>query len=59
MELKEIKLTPRRIELLEKMGIHSVESLLKTYPFRYETVEAVPFEQWDKGQTVCFEGVIC
>ncbi len=58
MELKEIKLTPRRIELLEKMGIHSVESLLKTYPFRYETIEAVPFDQWEKGQTVCFEGVI-
>lgn len=58
MELKEIKLTPRRIELLEKMGITSVEQLVHTYPFRYETIVATPFDQWQVGNNVAFEGVI-
>lgn len=59
MELKELKLTPRRISLLEKMGITTVEQLVKTYPFRYEEVTAVPYEQWQPGQAVSFEGIIC
>ena len=37
MDLKLLKLTPRRKQLLEKMSIFSVEDLLKTYPMRYET----------------------
>lgn len=58
MELKTLKLTPRRMELLEKMSIHSVEDLLKTYPMRYETIQSLPFDQWKKGDSVCFEGLI-
>lgn len=59
MELNQLKLTPRRQELLHKMGIDSIESLLKTYPFRYESFQALPFCQWQENETVCFEGLIC
>lgn len=59
MELSVLKLTPRRQELLHKMGIDSVESLLKTYPFRYESFQALPYSEWQENQTVCFEGLIC
>ena len=37
MELTELKLTARRFGLLQKMGITTLEQLLKTYPFRYES----------------------
>ena len=59
MELEKIKLTKRRIELLNKMEIHSVEELLRTYPYRYESIQSTPFLQWKENDTVCFEGLIC
>lgn len=48
MELSKIKLTKRRLELLERMNIHSVEDLLKTYPLRYEMIETIPYSEWQK-----------
>ena len=59
MELKKLKITPRRLAALEKMEITTTESLLRYYPFRYEMVEAVPFEQWQEHDHVAFEGLIC
>ncbi|MDO4467569.1 MAG: ATP-dependent DNA helicase RecG [Bacillota bacterium] len=59
MELKKLKLTDRRMDLLQKLGIHSIEELLKTYPFRYEKLEAKPFSSWQEKDNVCFEGLIC
>ncbi|MBQ0065696.1 MAG: ATP-dependent DNA helicase RecG [Firmicutes bacterium] len=59
MELKKLKLTARRMEFLDKLGIHSIEELLKTYPYRYEKLEAKPFSEWEEKDTVCFEGLIC
>lgn len=61
MELKNMKdlhITPRRLQFLERMGITTLEDLLRTYPFRYENVQTVPFEQWQTGDNVAFEGVI-
>lgn len=59
MELNKLKITARRLGYLEKMGIESIESLLTTYPSRYQTIEVVPFSQWELNQSVCFEGLIC
>lgn len=56
--MKELQITPRRLQLLERMGITSLEELLRTYPFRYENVQTVPFEQWQIGDNVAFEGII-
>lgn len=59
MDLSVLKLTSRRQGLLAKMGIASVEDLLETYPFRYETIEIIPYDQWQENDHVCFEGLIC
>ena len=59
MDLNVLKLTSRRQGLLAKMGIASVEDLLETYPFRYETIEIIPYDQWQENDHVCFEGLIC
>lgn len=59
MAFANLKITKRRQDFLEKMGIHTIQDLLKTYPTRYEQVEALPFEQWEINQAVSFEGLIC
>ena len=59
MNLTSLSLTKRRLELMEKMEIRSVEDLLKTYPYRYETVQSTPFSSWKEQDSVCFEGLIC
>lgn len=59
MELKDLKLTKRRLKLLQEMGITDLDTLLQTYPLRYEHVEAVPFSAWKPGDNVAFEGRIC
>lgn len=59
MDLSGLKLTSRRQGLLAKMGIFSVEDLLATYPFRYETIEIIPYDAWKENETICFEGLIC
>lgn len=58
MDLSLLKLTPRRRQILEKMNVKSVEELLHTYPFRYESISASPFNEWQPGDTVAFEGLI-
>lgn len=59
MNLNELKLTPRRISLLQKMGIDTVEQLLKTFPYRYDVVSVVPFDKWQERDSICVEGLIC
>ena len=58
MELSQLKLTARRYGFLEKMKITTLEQLLKTYPFRYETIESVPYTEWSKGDSIAFEGLL-
>lgn len=58
LELEKLKLTARRYGLLQKMKITTLEQLIKTYPFRYETIEAIPFDQWEKGEHIALEGLI-
>jgi ATP-dependent DNA helicase RecG len=58
MELSVLKLTKRRQQLLEHMQIFTVEDVLKHYPLRYEQVESIPFDQWQKADNVCFEALI-
>lgn len=58
MDLKEIKVTPKKKEILNSMGIDSVEDLLTHYPFRYEENVVKPFDEWEKEEKVFFEGLI-
>jgi len=58
MDLKTIKVTAKKQEILNSMGIDSVEDLLVHYPFRYEENIVKPFSLWQKDEKVFFEGLI-
>lgn len=59
MELKNLKLTKRRNDFLQKMNVKTIEDILRLYPLRYESRQAVPFSMWKVKDNVCFEGLIC
>lgn len=59
MLINEMKITSRRLGLLVKMGIQTVEDLLKYYPLRYETRCIKEFSQWQEKENVIFSGLIC
>lgn len=59
MELKKLKLTKRRSDFLQKMNAKTVEDILRIYPLRYDSRQAVPFSLWKVKDNVCFEGLIC
>lgn len=55
---KRLKLTPKRLEALDSLGIHTVEELLTYYPYRYETMNVKPFEEWQLKENITFEGEV-
>ncbi|OCN04856.1 ATP-dependent DNA helicase RecG [Erysipelotrichaceae bacterium MTC7] len=58
MDLKAIKVTPKKKEILHQMGIESVEELLVHYPFRYEDQNVKPFADWKLEEKVFFSCTI-
>ena len=46
MELKKLKLTKRRSDFLQKMNAKTLEDVLRIYPLRYDSRQAVPFSLW-------------
>lgn len=58
MDLKEIKVTPKKADLLNSMGIMNANDLLHHYPFRYDENIQLPFDQWHEGDKVVFEAII-
>ena len=59
MLINEMKITSRRLGLLVKMGIQTVEDLLKYYPLRYDKRCIKEFSQWQEKENVIFSGLIC
>lgn len=55
---RSLKLTPKRIEALHSLGIYTVDDLLMYYPFRYDTMNAVPFPEWKEKDKVVFEAEV-
>ncbi len=58
MDLKAIKITPKKITLLNELGINNVEALLTHYPYRYEERMVKDFKDWALDEVVYFEGLI-
>lgn len=58
LTLKQLKMTPKRTELLEKMGLTDSDLILTNYPFRYQQRIVVPYEKWNVKEEVILEGVI-
>ena len=54
--LNVLGLGPKLIEKLHQSQLDSLESLLRHYPSRYETIEEIPFSNWKKGDRIALEG---
>ena len=48
MELKALRISEKKAEVLHSMQIMRAEDLLTCYPFRYEHLEAKPRDTWEK-----------
>ena len=59
MQINELKITSRRLALLVKMNILTVEDLLRYFPLRYDTVQVLPYSTWQNKDNVVFQGLIC
>lgn len=58
MEVKKLRISDKKVEVLHTIGLESVQDLLVYYPFRYEVIEEKPREQWQKEERVTLEGII-
>ncbi len=58
MDLKKMRISDNRRQLLETMNIFTVHDLLKHYPYRYEKIEDIPYSKWEKGVKIAVEGKI-
>lgn len=58
MELKALRISEKKQEILKYLNITCVEELLTHYPFRYEQIAVIPYEDWKKDEKVALEGLI-
>lgn len=58
MLLSDLKLTKKRLEICNKLELNTLEDLIRYYPHRYEVLEALPFNEWEKDGKILFEGII-
>ena len=58
LTLKQLKMTPKRTDLLEKMGLTDSDAILMCVPLRYQSREVIPYDQWQVKSEVILEGQI-
>lgn len=58
MELSALRISEKKQAILATLNIHTAQDLLTYYPFRYESIEAVPYETWQKDDKVALSGLI-
>lgn len=58
MELKALRISEKKQEILHSMNITSVQDLLTYYPFRYEQLESKPRDTWEKDDKIIMEALI-
>lgn len=56
MELQKLKLTPKRLEICEKLGFNDSQDIISYYPFRYEEYSEVAYKDFVVGSQVSFVG---
>ena len=56
MDLKELKLTPKRIETCNRLDLKDSNEILKYYPFKYEEYNITHLKDFKEGGNVFFEG---
>ena len=59
MELTTIKgIGPKKISLLNKLGIYDTDSLISFYPFRYEVIKRSDLDNLEENSKAIIDGVI-
>ena len=58
LTLKQCGCTTRQIEMMQRLNCETPNEVLSLYPFRYESLEVIPYAQWKLHDRVCFEGVL-
>lgn len=56
--LKELKISPKKIELFNKINIFNSEDLLNYYPYRYESLEYKKYEDWKINENIIIEATL-
>lgn len=56
MNLNDLKLTPKRKQICERLDLNDSSDILTYYPFRYEEYEKVAYKDFKVGSQVCFVG---
>ena len=59
LELSTLKgIGPKKINLLNKLGINKVEDLVNFYPFRYEVIKRSNIEELNDNDKIIMDGVV-
>ena len=59
MELTTIKgIGPKKIGLLNKLGIHDTNDLINFYPFRYEVIKRSNLDSLEENDKAIIDGII-
>ncbi len=58
LEIQKLKLTPKRLETVKKLGLNTTEDIISYYPVRYENYEITPFAEFSANERVVFVGEI-
>lgn len=56
MELSELKLTDKRLEICRRLDLKDSDDILRYYPFKYERNVLTHYEDFIEGERVVFEG---
>lgn len=57
-QMKQLRISEKKQQILNQMQIHSVQDLLHYYPYRYEKHEEIPYINWVEKMKVCFEATL-
>lgn len=55
---KSLKLTKKKIDVLNRLGIYDTDALLSYYPTRYDVLNILPYSQWKVKEHVTFEAEV-
>lgn len=55
MNINELKLTPRRMEICQRLNLNTVEDILRYYPYRYEKISKVHYSEFKIGENVVID----
>lgn len=56
MELSNLKLTNKRLEICSRLDLKNSEDILSYYPFKYEQYNIIRYKDFKEGEQVFFEG---